>query len=212
MTTNQLPKITFANARSINNKVNEINTLLEDAQPEIALFVETWLTPINQTYTLSQIDPNNCYHLINLPRAQSKTISSARREIANGGLLMMLKKDSFSNIEPQLITPPAYEVQPWYQLEEKDQVLEYLIAKMRPKRLPRGYTTCLIVLVYLPHWIPKVQQALIYQLKAAIEFAVLKCTKHNEGVPLIYVAGDFNGANLNPILNDSAFKLHLINT
>ena len=212
VTTNQLPKITFANARSINNKVNEINTLLEDAQPEIALFVETWLTPINQTYTLSQIDPNNCYHLINLPRAQSKTISSARREIANGGLLMMLKKDSFSNIEPQLITPPAYEVQPWYQLEEKDQVLEYLIAKMRPKRLPRGYTTCLIVLVYLPHWIPKVQQALIYQLKAAIEFAVLKCTKHNEGVPLIYVAGDFNGANLNPILNDSAFKLHLINT
>ena len=131
VTTNQLPKITFANARSINNKVNEINTLLEDAQPEIALFVETWLTPINQTYTLSQIDPNNCYHLINLPRAQSKTISSARREIANGGLLMMLKKDSFSNIEPQLITPPAYEVQPWYQLEEKDQVLEYLIAKMR---------------------------------------------------------------------------------
>ena len=212
VTTNQLPKITFANARSINNKVNEINTLLEDAQPEIALFVETWLTPINQTYTLSQIDPNNCYHLINLPRAQSKTISSARREIANGGLLMMLKKDSFSNIEPQLITPPAYEVQPWYQLEEKDQELEYLIAKMRPKRLPRGYTTCLIVLVYLPHWIPKVQQALIYQLKAAIEFAVLKCTKHNEGVPLIYVAGDFNGANLNPILNDSAFKLHLVNT
>ena len=98
VTTNQLPKITFANARSINNKVNEINTLLEDAQPEIALFVETWLTPINQTYTLSQIDPNNCYHLIYLPRAQSKTISSARREIANGGILMMLKKDGFSNI------------------------------------------------------------------------------------------------------------------
>ena len=103
LTSNQLPKLTLANARSINNKIGEINTLLEDAAPEIALFVETWLTTTNQNYSLSQIDPNNCYHLINLPRTQSKTISNARREIANGGLLMLFKKDCFTNIEPQLI-------------------------------------------------------------------------------------------------------------
>ena len=79
----------------------------------------------------------------------------------------------------------------------KDLKLESNTDRTRPSRLPRGYTTCIMVSVYIPEWNqPSKQNALINQLIYAIEPAIAdSCTN---GKPLILIGGDFNGADVSP--------------
>lgn len=72
-------------------------------------------------------------------------------------------------------------------LEDIDINLEATATRLRPPRLPRGYPDILIVGVYLAEFEKNRQVKCIYQLKNAIEDAVIS-SNHNSR-PLIFIAG-----------------------
>ena len=80
--------------------------------------------------------------------------------------------------------------------------------RTRPNRLPRGYTTCIIVRVYIPEWNqPSKQNALKHQVICAIEPAIADSSTN--GKLLILIGGDVNGADVSPLLR--AYQLKQIN-
>ena len=81
--------------------------------------------------------------------------------------------------------------------------LETTTVRFRPKRLPRGYSKCLVTCVYIPP---------IYNKQAEID----SLYNHLEGIyeadtspPLTFVCGDFNKAKISSI--KSMFDLYEIN-
>ncbi len=75
--------------------------------------------------------------------------------------------------------------------------LELTIVRIKPKRLPRGYSCVIVVCVYIPNWGPTLQNSSIGQLIQAIAPVITNNTSSDH--PLIYICGDFNGANTSPV-------------
>ncbi|RNA24747.1 RNA-directed DNA polymerase from mobile element jockey [Brachionus plicatilis] len=86
-------------------------------------------------------------------------------------------------------------------------LLEFTITRTRPHRLRRGYSCVLAVAVYIPEFNVSRLRSSITQLCHALEEPVTKCSSNNK--PLIFVAGDFNGADVRPLC--TKFYLRQIN-
>ena len=85
--------------------------------------------------------------------------------------------------------------------------VELSIIKLSPKRLPRGYSSCLIICAYIPEWVVTKQNTSMWQLGKMIENAITSNTNSNK--PLVFVAGDLNGVDIGTFCHE--YKLHQIN-
>jgi hypothetical protein len=203
-TTDKLPSLAITNIQSINNKIDLLNRFLQDSNTDIMCISETWLEQ-NAQIIINELDPNK-YHFINCQRNEQKTISHIQRSKNGGGLMTIIKKDYSKRIK--IIEPAPYKYPEWLveKIKPEDDKIEFQITRVFPKRLPRGFTSCFIVNVYLPEWGPT-QKHLISKLIASIEPPFTKLTSN--GIPLIYIVGDFNDANVQQI--KTQFKLKQIN-
>ena len=190
--TNRLPTIVVTNTRSVCNKVDLLNQFLDDSLPDIACITETWMTSSNKDVVLSQI--SNKYRAISDERCN---------ESRAGGTLVLVKKSYSSKV--QTILPTALCSSNVFFCDPAP--LELSIVRAYPKRLPRGFSSCLIVCAYIPTWSTSSQQKAIAQLNQAISGPVSQCTVGNR--PLIILAGDLNGANTNTIC--SSYELRQLN-
>jgi hypothetical protein len=170
-----------------------VNQLLDDAKPDLAFITETWLTEQNKTIKLSQINPEY-------------QIASSERTNKKGGGTLILIKESFSN-NIKLIPTPVYKPPPWLADEKENGKVEITITKIKPKRLPREYSSIIAICVYVPEFSANKHTNAIYQLTQVIEQVATNSTQNNQ--PLLIIAGDFNGADVGPIKR--AFNLHQIN-
>jgi hypothetical protein len=128
-TTDKLPSILTTNTRSVCNKTEDLNHLLEDTKVDIACITETWITNRNITLVKNSIDHN--YHKLN----------SIRKTGNKGcGNLILIRKDYSKKCTPIEINPcPLHESS----LDNQDcslSKIEVKIARAFPNKLPRGYT------------------------------------------------------------------------
>jgi hypothetical protein len=184
--TEMLPAILLTNARSICNKVLDLNGLLDDEQPDLAFLTETWLTTEKETVVTNMI--NQQYHVL-----------SANRDGRGGGALILVSKTYAKSCSP--ICPVVPDLPTWssQSRRENDEALkiDLKIAKIKAKQLPRGYSTILAVSVYIAEFEDLKRKAAIWQLKQMIEGAITNSNYDN--CPLIIIAGDFNKADPGPL-------------
>ena len=121
-----LPTIGNANARSIVNKIDELNQFLDDSKLDIMCITETWLNNYNKHDTITKI--NKKYN----------AISTERHNKQGGGTLILTKKTYAAETK-------VLEINKTEQLEA-----EISLIKLRPYKLPRGYSTCYIACIYIP--------------------------------------------------------------
>ena len=165
-----LPIVTTTNLRSINNKQDELLQYLEDSRTDIACLTETWIQELNILETAINLELREKFHIISNPR----------RGKQGGGTLVAVRKDYASN---------CIEIKSPNNQQDDPNALEVTSVRLRPNRLPRGYSTCLISAVYIP---PSSNQTIeINALTNHLTDAVDLCP----GKPLIYTCGDFNKAN-----------------
>ncbi|XP_065643027.1 uncharacterized protein LOC136074618 [Hydra vulgaris] len=159
--------------RSLCNKIEIFNQFLIDTNIDIACLTETWLNPSGKQIILSQI--NNNY----------TCISTERQDRMGGGTAIFINKKYSDKIEKiKLTTDYSFNLVP-------KQEIELTIARVYPKLLPRGYSSCLVICAYIPVWSKSEQRNASYQLAQLIEPAITRCTIGNK--PLIFLAGDLNG-------------------
>ena len=91
--------------------------------------------------------------------------------------------------------------------DDDDISLEVTAASFRPHKLPRGFPDVIVFGVYLAEFERSRQSKGILRLKEAIENALVSGNRNSR--PLIFVAGDFNGANVSPLL--SSLRVHQLN-
>ena len=196
----RLPIIVATNLRSIRNKLLYFSQFLDDHEPHIAFITETWLTAACKGVLLAEFF-DNCKHSYNF-------VSSERENQNGGGTLILVRREYSASIT--LIQPKPIDQQSWFNAEGAKKLgkIELTIARTRPPRLPFGYSCCLLVCVYLPEYTAAKQRSSINQLINAIEDAVINCTSANQ--PLIYIAGDFNGADVKPVC--SRYNLRQLNS
>ena len=118
--TYNFPKIYFTNARSINNKINEIEVELKCNNIQVALITETWL---NENIPSQAIEISGY-----------TSIRKDRQGRRGGGILLYLKDN---------IPYTRY-----LNLEDDEQ--ETVWITIRPPKLPRSVTKIAIVAVYHP--------------------------------------------------------------
>ncbi len=135
--TDKLPTIINVNARSLtldtrdigsrNNtsKVAILNQILLDGAIDIACITETWLNDTKKSLIISSLDNN--YHII----------SNERTDRTGGGTMIMLNKNYSNNFEHVQTTKT-----------NTNSNAEITLVKLRPKRLPRGYASCIVATVY----------------------------------------------------------------
>ena len=188
--TDHLPTITVINARSLNNKAELLNQLLYDAKVDIAVVTETWLNAENVGIVEQQL--NNEFTKISITR-------DGRR---GGGVTILIRKNYASKVININI---SQENNP----DDINSPLELLAVRVSPTRRPRGYADTIIVGVYLAAFEnEKIQQDRgIRQTSTALHSAITSYKSSNKS--LVYVAGDFNGANIKPLLD--LFGLYQIN-
>ena len=121
-----LPTIGNANARSIVNKIDELNQFLDDSKLDIMCITETWLNNSNKQVTTAKI--NNKYN-----------VTSTERYNKQGGGTMTLNKKTYA-AETKHIEIKATDLME----------TEISLIKLRPHKLPRGYSTCYIACIYIP--------------------------------------------------------------
>ena len=193
-TTDKLPKIITTNARSIVNKIEHINQLIEDSKADIVCISETWTTPENNIIIKNQL--NNEYHKLSSPRPIE--------DMRGGGTLVLIKK-SFSKrcvpIELEPIPKPE-----WVNHTDMPKI-ELKMVKAYPNRLPRGYSYALVICVYIAEFTTSKQKAAMWALNSQLENALTKTSNGSE--PLIIIAGDFNGSNVSTLCN--ANQLYRVN-
>ena len=122
----KLPIITTTNLHSINNKQDELLQYLEDSRTDIACLTETWLND----------------HSIN-PEIFNKfnDLSNPRRGKQGGGTLVAIRKDYADNCD---------EIKASYNQQDGVNSLEVTTVRLRPRRLPRGYSSCIVSSIYVP--------------------------------------------------------------
>ncbi|RNA19401.1 RNA-directed DNA polymerase from mobile element jockey, partial [Brachionus plicatilis] len=118
-----------------------------------------------------------------------------------------LKQYNTESTERTAATPPI--IKGWHTEEGRAKLglLEYTITRTRLHRFQRGYSCVLAVAVYIPEFNVSRLRSSISQLCHALEEPVTKCSSNNK--PLIFVAGDFNGADVRPLC--TKFYLRQIN-
>lgn len=112
---------------------------------------ETWMTNDSLIISTNKIDSNSLYHTISCPRFTQLSISELQRAKQGGGLTILISKN-FSPKPPLLLELPYFHPKPGLEIASIDQKLELMIIRAYPHRLPRGYTCCIIVNVYLPEF------------------------------------------------------------
>jgi hypothetical protein len=199
-----LPYILTTNTRSLKNKTGTLNDYLRDAYPDLVFLSETWIkaNPAHADTILRRLHQN--YLIFSTPRTKHNDEGDIKR---GGGTLILVNKDYATKI--QQIKPEPYKRPAWMEAsdERAQPNVELTIVKFRPARLPRGYSTCIAICVYIPEWTPNRQAAAILQLRQAIEGPITSCITNNK--PLIIISGDFNGADVTSICSDHG--LYLVN-
>jgi hypothetical protein len=188
-----LPALLLTNAQSICNKIEDANQLLDDANPDIAFITETWLTEQNKSIKLNQLHPN--YLITSTERANKK----------GGGTLILVKESFSKSVKP--IPIPEYTPPPWLAESKEVSKVEITMVKIKPKRMPREFSSILAICVYIPEFTASKHASAIYQLSQVIEQAITNSTQNNQ--PLIYIVGDLNGADVGPIKR--TYNLYQIN-
>ena len=190
-----LPAIITTNLRSIKNKVLYFAQLLDDLQPHVAFVTETWLNSDTRDICLAEIFDNSqhSYNAVSSERPLGKR---------GGGVLTLVRRDysaSLTQLHIKDPSPPHLAKDNWAPSK-----LEIVISRTRPPRLPFGYSCCLLVCVYIPEFEPNKQRDSVWQLIIALEDIFSNCTGSN--LPLTYIAGDFNGADIKPLCRQFSLK------
>jgi len=192
MATDRLPIVLNINARSVANKMDLLNMVLTDTNADVACVTETWLTSSNRDVVLAQLSPDY------------QAISTERSEGRGGGTMIVVKRNYAS--QPKRIAPQNPKQLSWCGRPSEEQVLETTIARLQPRRLPRGYSTCIVVCAYLPEWSTAGQRTATFQLTQQIDDTIADIATNNK--PLLIIAGDLNGSPTSSIC--SALDCHLI--
>jgi hypothetical protein len=178
-----VPSIATANLRSLDNKEELVNHLITDANIDIFCLTETWLNEDKKAASIGLLSKNVQVFSTERNRAD---------KVRGGGTMILVNKGFCENITPLTIDPPP--PPPWPPPSSQSQSsLEFTAIKIKPRRLPRGYSCCLVICVYLPAWIESERDLASYHLQHVINEATSKCTSGSK--PLIIVAGDLNGLN-----------------
>ena len=161
---------------------------LTDAKPQIACFTETWITDESAPVYKSQLTTN--HHMVSSERPKNPDGNTG------GGTMILVDRDYVSFIDR--IEPPEYVQSPYF-AKTAQGVLELSIARFRPCRLPREFTTVIVACVYIPEYTnDKARQAnAVYRLLDAMGKVIA-----DNGKPLIYICGDFNGADTTTITSN----------
>ena len=104
--------------------------------------------------------------------------------------------DNVSTVKSSPYVPPR-----WVKEGEIGK-LELVIAKFKPKRLPRGYSSGIVACAYIPQYVgeKQKQRSSVYQLLHHVSEAAEVNSTDNK--PLILVAGDLNGADTAPLCSN----------
>lgn len=162
----RLPKITMSNLRSLPNKMEEIEEMMEDAEyfnSDLLFFTETWL--------------NSNSHEINLDRYRSFRVDRDARltgKRRGGGLIMLVNEDWASDVNVENIM--------------STQDYELMIVSIRPHGHPEGAPPLIFIHVYVPG--PNFNQA-----AADIAGFYYDALEIWSGAP-VFLLGDFNRCNM----------------
>lgn len=186
--TDRLPVVATINARSLNNKTELLNQLLSDANIDVAIISETWLNAENVGIVEAQI----CGEFTSI----SKTRSGRR---GDGVSILARKSYASKSFSIELSHEQS-------NVGDDDSPLEMLAVKLIPYRRPRGYADTIIVGVYLAAF----ENEKSKQAKAThvIDNALASILASSKGStrPLVFVSGDFNGANTKPLLQSAGLN------
>lgn len=174
--TQNLPTIINTNVRSVCNKKEELQQVLDDTNTNIVVLTETWITETNEKLTLNEIKKNN-------PNYEPHSEMRKREDVERGGGVMILIDKSYSTNNTKVKTTRKIKSN-----------LECLVIKMTPTRKPRGYGTLIVAAVYIP---PDSSKQMIQAIKE-LNNIISDATQQNPN-PLLIIAGDFNGVNTNQI-------------
>ena len=126
-TTDKLPSILTTNTRSVCNKIDDLNQLLEDTKVDIAFITETWLNNKNSTIIKNSIDKNY------------NKLSTIRKTGSKGGGTMILIRKEYSVKCIPIEKEDASNTE--LTISNQDASLpkiEVKIARAFPTKLPRG--------------------------------------------------------------------------
>ena len=183
--TTHLPTIANANTRSIRNKLETLNQFLDDTDIDLLFLTETWLNQSNKNVTQAQI--SNKYHIISNERTTKK-----------GGGTMIAINSSYATDIKQINC----------KIENSD--TEITLGKLRPKRLPRGYSNCYVASIYIPPKAASKNNTTKYNEVEAEEIAKTITTIIDEDSStnqnLIIICGDFNGAKSDTLCRQLQIK------
>ena len=93
------------------------------------------MTPENSPIMLAHIDD------------RYTVVQTMRHDTRGGGAMILINKTYTDKITP--VTALPYVPPSWIDKSEIGK-LELVIAKFKPKRLPRGYSTCIVACAYIP--------------------------------------------------------------
>ncbi len=164
-----VPSLVLSNVMSLSPKIDELRQFAKDHEPTIMCFTETWLKDIVDNNAIS-IDH---YSLIRKDRIRAQ----------HGGVCLYVR----DSIPATVLTE--------YDVGE----VEILWCKLRPNRLPRGFSHLIVATVYHP---PTADDALL------ISHIIDTLSKIESTMPnaAIIIAGDFNRLNIKQIANQFRLK------
>ena len=117
-----VPSLFLSNVMSLAPKIDEVNSVVSNANVDVVCITETWL----QSHISDSVVAINGYNLIRRDR----------RDARHGGVCMYIK----SSIPFTVLEDP----------EDEKCSFEVLWIKMRPTRLPRGISSIIAGVVYHP--------------------------------------------------------------
>lgn len=165
-----VPSFLLSNVQSLAPKIDEIHHCISNANLDFACLTETWL----KEYIQDSVVAINGYNLIRLDR----------RSNDHGGVCMYIKNATKYSVLHDLLDP----------------VLEVLWVKLQPTRLPRGFSTIVVGVLYHP---PRADNASM--LNYLIEkLTLIESQYANCGVIIL---GDFN--HLRHVINKLKYIFNL---
>jgi len=185
----QLPTIANINARSIKTKTEILNQYLDDSQLDIVCITETWMTTENLKITEQQFHNNYT------------AVSNVRDTKRGGGTTILINKKYSSHVKQINIDK---------NLDDENNQIEITMAKIRPARLPRGYSSCFIACVYITPKNAITNNTIKHNEKGTDEIAqaIIQALDLEKSVnkQLLFVCGDFNGAKSKTLCNQLQVK------
>jgi hypothetical protein len=179
-----LPSIVNMNLRSVNNKTSQLKAFQDDGDHNIICVTETWLTASNKQATLND-----------LSHKYTAFSNERKHDRRGGGTMVLVNKDYATNVTHlgNTNTEAAADDD-----DNCDVEIEMTLVKMRPSRLPRGFSALYVACVYIEPKAAASQNAAKNDEKTTIAVA----TRIQQAIdidptpqfPLIFVCGDFNTA------------------